>query len=244
MKSSDTLITYKVNFKNGRFYNEDHNRISFVEGKNYVITGIEEDFSNDDEMLEIPGARTSEVIKTSLEHKHGEENLIKMFPSGTSLRFHFGLGKTGKGILKKQYDFEGTFEEDGYLYKLKYAPFDVPESWRMENCICSITKCTNGDIGLSEPIKAISPASAFAMLIGTHFNRQRSTSIKIYDHFWVDITTNNAILNKTEKQHLTLGEVRIKVLKENIERINAILKARLADKAKIGEKGQTNILSL
>jgi hypothetical protein len=226
MQKSNNSISHTVTYKNGRFYTTDNKRLVFSENKIFEITGNKTDFLDTDEMLETHPVRSPDVMKEFVEKKYGEENVIFMLPAGTKFCFHFGLGKKKKDVPQRKYGFEGEFQEDVYLYKIKNAPVEIPESWRIEECITSIETSTDRKIELSEPIIADSPNAVFAMLIGTHFDRQRSTGIKVYDYFKVEIQASETLFHTNEKDSLSLGQLRERMLHRNIERIKAQIKAK------------------
>lgn len=229
MKDADNKVIYTVIYKNGRFYTSENKRLVFSEQKEFEIIGNVFDFLGSDEMLETHPLRSSDIMKELVEKKYGEENVIFLLPAGTKFSFHFGLGKKKKDVPQRKYAFEGIFQEDVYLFKIKNAPIEIPESWRIADCICSITKSTDKNFTLSEPITAESPAAVFAMLIGTHFDRQRSTGIKVYDHFIAEIQIET-LFPTDEKESLTLGQLRERMLQKNIERIKAQIKAKEMEK--------------
>ena len=235
MNKSNNSISHIVTYKNGRFYTSDNKRLVFSERKEFEITGNESNFLSSDEMLETHPLRSSDKMKEFVEKKYGEENVIFLLPAGTKFSFHFGLGKKKKDVPQRKYAFEGVFQEDVYLYKIKNAPVEIPESWRIEECITSIVKSTDKKIELSEPIIADSPNAVFAMLIGTHFDRQRSTSIKVYDHFKVEIQIET-LFPTDETESLTLGQLRERLLHKNIERIKAQVKAKALQRFKESAK--------
>lgn len=226
MNGASNITSFTVTYKNGHFYTKENKRLIFAERKEYVVIGSPSDFLDTDEMFDTHPARKSEVMKSTVVNKYGEENTIYMLSQGTRFRFQFGLGKKKKDVPQRRYEFEGVFKEDVYLYKINNAPSEIPESWRIEDCVTCIDKCIDGSFNLSEPIIAESPNSAFAMLIGTHFDRQRTTSIKIYGHFWVELEANTTISPTRDAQRLTLGQLRIKLLNENIERIVTMKKEK------------------
>ncbi len=231
MKDVDNKVIYTVIYKNGRFYTSNNKRLVFSEQKEFEIIGCVSDFLSSDEMLETHPIRSSDMMKQLVEKKCGEENVIFLIPAGTKFSFHFGLGKKKKDVPQRKYAFEGIFQEDVYLFKIKNAPIEISESWRIADCICSITKSADKNFTLSEPITAESPAAAFAMLIGTHFDRQRSTGIKVYDHFQVEIQIET-LFPTDEKESLTLGQLRERLLHKNIERIKAQVKAKALQRFK------------
>lgn len=235
MNKSNNSISHIVTYKNGRFYTSENKRLVFSEQKEFEIIGNSSDFLGFDEMLETHPLRSSDNLKEFIEKKFGEENVIHMLPAGTLFNFHFGLGKMKKDVPQRKYAFEGVFQEDVYLYKIKNAPIEIPESWRIANCICSITKSTDKNFTLSEPITAESPAAVFGMLIGTHFDRQRTTGIKVYDHFIAEIQIES-LFPTDEKESLTLGQLRERMLKKNIERIKAQVKAKALQRFKESAK--------
>jgi len=237
MNESDKMLSFKVIYKNGHFYTENDKRLILSEKKPFEIFGNENDFSTSDDMLETHPPRTSDIMKSFVEQKYGEENIIKMLPEGTAFHFQFGLGRRKKGVLERVYAFEGILEEDAYLHLVKKTKVEIPESWRIEACRCSITNSLFKDFELPEIISGNSPSAAFSMLISTHFSQQRVTGISIYDNFKIEKLDSNTLRSHNSssfgyKQTLTLGELRKLVLEDNLERIILLQKQKEIDKAK------------
>lgn len=210
--------TFSVTYENGHFYTEDGKRLILSERRQFEITGKESNFSMHDDMLETFYPRDAEAIKQDIEKKYGKEKVIKMLSAGTRFSFSFGLGKKKKGVSERVYKFQGTMDEDLYLHLITGKSIEVPESWRIGNCICSITDCISYNFVLPETISAKSPSAAFAMLISTHFSQQRGTGMSIYNHFSVNDLTSNSVAEWHEKQPISLGQLRERVLSDELRK--------------------------
>lgn len=231
MNKSNNSISHVVTYKNGHFYTSDNKRLVFSEHKEFEIIGNEQDFLGYDEILETHAARSSEIMRQEVIGKYGEESVLFFLPQGTKFHFHFGLGKKKSDVREHKYSFQGVFQEDVYLYKINKANFIDPESWRVAACITSVERSVDCDFELNEPITAESPNKAFALLIGTHFDRQRSTSIKIYDHFYVEVKAKDALKPTNRIIRLTMGQLRKQTIEENKDKLKALLKLQMKKRA-------------
>lgn len=212
-----TIQTLQATFRNGHFYSLNNKRLVFREKAVYTLSGLPETFLDTDELNQMDDPLTAKDKKHQVIEKYGETNIRFALAAGTGFFFRFGLGKRKEGINERKYEFTGKFLEDLYFYKIKNGEVTDPESWRVANCLTAIEDSLTDIFTLTEPVFGKSPNEAFANLISTHFDRQRSTSIKIYDHFYIETQANSTIYPSYPRFELTLGMIREKEVKKLAE---------------------------
>ena len=178
------MKTFNAVYQHNHFIDKSTNkRLIPQQGHEYVIIAKAGSLLEFDEKLAVAEAKTSENKKTWAHNQFGQGNYIKIGDSGDQLLFRIGNSKVAIGDESHKYIFLCTLHEDLYLYLLRSRSGSSPNDWRLAECICELTECLEGNLKLSEVIKAESLNKLFSHTVQFFFPNQRSGSTNVFSTF-------------------------------------------------------------
>jgi len=179
------MKSFNVIYQHGHFIDKETGKSLIPQqGFEFVIIAEPNSLLEFDDKLIVAEAKSSEDKKKWAINQFGEGNYIKIGDAGDQLFFRIGNSKIAKGDESKQYILLCSLNEDLYLYLIKGRIGNKPNDWRLAECICELKKCLEGNLQLSEVIKAESLNKLFSHTVQFFFPTQRSGSTNVFTTFY------------------------------------------------------------
>jgi hypothetical protein len=179
------MKSFSVIYQHGHFIDKETGKsLNPQQGFEFVIIAEPNSLLEFDDKLTVAKAKSSEDKKLWAIDQFGEGNYIKIGDAGEQLLFRIGNSKVAKGDESHQYILLCSLNEDLYLYLIKGRMGKKPNDWRLAECICKLEKCLEGNLQLSEVIKAESLNKLFSHTVQFFFPTQRSGSTNVFTTFY------------------------------------------------------------
>jgi hypothetical protein len=180
------MKSFNAIYKHGHFIDkETGKRLIPQQGFEFVIIAEPNSLLEFDDKLTVANPMSSEEKKLWAFNQFGEGSYIKIGDAGDQLFFRIGNSKVAKGDESNRYILLCLLKEDLYLYLLKDRMGESPNDWRLAECICELEKCLDGNLLLSEFIKADSLNKLFSHTVQFFFPTQRSGSTNVFTTFYI-----------------------------------------------------------
>ena len=180
------MKAFKVVYRHGHFIDmESKLRLIPVQGAEYTISAEDKAFITEDPKLEMADALSQKAKAEWALKVFGKDNFGKIANTGDQFFFRIGNSKKVQGDENREYIFICSLLEDLYLYRLKGKTGELPEDWRLADCICELDKCLLGGLTLSEKVPAKSLNSIFSNTVQFYFSMQRSGSANAFNTFYL-----------------------------------------------------------
>jgi hypothetical protein len=179
------MKSFSVIYQHGHFIDkETRRRLIPQQGSEFVIIAEQNSLLEFDDKLIVAEPKSSEGKKLWAIDQFGEGNYIKIADAGDKLLFRIGNSKVAKGDESSRFILLCSLKEDLYLYLLKGKMGKKPNDWRLADCICELEECLDGNLLLSELIKAESLNKLFSHTVQFFFPTQRSGSTNVFTTFY------------------------------------------------------------
>jgi hypothetical protein len=156
------MKAYKAIFRNGHFIDvETDKRLIPIQGCEYIITAKDTSFREVDSKLHKEEALNEFDKEEWALNKFGQGNFKKIYKANNKLFFRVGNAKSVEGDKGLQYIFVCQILEDLYLYCKPGSKGDSQSDWCLANCVCELMECIQGELVLSEKIRAKSLNALF-----------------------------------------------------------------------------------
>ncbi|MEI6174183.1 MAG: hypothetical protein WCR01_10550 [Bacteroidota bacterium] len=179
------MKSFNVIYQHGHFIDKETGKnLNPQQGFEFVIIAEPNSLLEFDDKLTVAEAKSSEDKKKWAINQFGEGNYIKIGDAGDQLRFRIGNSKFAKGDETNQYILLCSLNEDLYIHLIRGRMGNKPNDWRLAECICKLEKCLEGNLRLSEVIKAESLNKLFSHTVQFFFSTQRSGSTNVFTTFY------------------------------------------------------------
>jgi hypothetical protein len=180
------MKSFNVIYRHGHFIDkETDKRLIPQQGSEFVIIAEPNSLLEFDDKLTVAKPMSSDDKKLWAFRQFGKGNYIKIADAGEELLFRVGNSKVAKGDESNRYILLCSLKEDLYLYLLKGKLGKRPNDWRLADCICELKECLEGNLLLSENIKAESLNKLFSHVVQFFFPTQRSGSTNVFTTFYI-----------------------------------------------------------
>ncbi|WP_146066518.1 hypothetical protein [Candidatus Venteria ishoeyi] len=187
---------------------ETGKQIILKRGGIFQISGDDHQFEEKDELHQDYEPLDSEKKLDFLKEKHENYRLRKIADAEQVFVYRLGLSKKTSEEQANKFLFNAILLDDLYMRSLD------GKKWTLCDCYCETTKCLDGELEISESVKANSLNKLYSDVISYYFPRQRSTACNAFNTFYFAINPNHIYDDVKPGRLKSLDDVRKEFIKK------------------------------